>query len=33
MTYMCWEGYNDPRIIDPFKQANDIDIAFDLIVD
>jgi poly(3-hydroxybutyrate) depolymerase len=19
MSYMCWEGYNDPRIIDPFK--------------
>lgn len=33
MTYMCWEGYNDPRIIDPFKKANDVDIAFDLIVD
>lgn len=33
MTYMCWEGYNDPRIIDPFKQANDVDVAFDLIVD
>jgi spermidine/putrescine transport system substrate-binding protein len=33
MTYMCWEGYNDPRIIDPFKAANDVEIAFDLIVD
>ncbi|WP_374654088.1 PotD/PotF family extracellular solute-binding protein [Dongia sp.] len=33
MSYMCWEGYNDPRIIDPFKAANDVDIAFDLIVD
>src|SRR5688572_23828813 len=33
MTYMCWEGYNDPRIIDPFKKANDVEIAFDLIVD
>lgn len=33
MTYMCWEGYNDPRIIDPFKQANDVDLSFDLIVD
>lgn len=33
MTYMCWEGYNDPRIIDPFKAANDADVAFDLIVD
>jgi spermidine/putrescine transport system substrate-binding protein len=33
MTYMCWEGYNDTRIIDPFKAANDVDVAFDLIVD
>ena len=33
MTYMCWEGYNDPRIIDPFNKANDTDISFDLIVD
>jgi spermidine/putrescine transport system substrate-binding protein len=33
MTYMCWEGYNDPRIIDPFKADNDVDIGFDLIVD
>src|SRR5690606_41549768 len=20
MSYMCWEGYNDPRIIDPFNK-------------
>lgn len=33
LSYMCWEGYNDPRIIDPFKAANDCDITFDLIVD
>ena len=33
MQYMCWEGYNDARIIDPFNQANDTDISFDLIVD
>jgi spermidine/putrescine transport system substrate-binding protein len=33
MTYMCWEGYNDPRIIDPFKAANDVGVAYDLIVD
>ena len=33
MTYMCWEGYNDPRIIDPFNKANDTEISFDLIVD
>ena len=33
MTYMCWEGYNDSRIIDPFKAANDVEISFDLIVD
>ncbi len=33
LGYMCWEGYNDPRIIDPFNAANDTDISFDLIVD
>ncbi|GIK96464.1 MAG: spermidine/putrescine ABC transporter substrate-binding protein [Alphaproteobacteria bacterium] len=33
LGYMCWEGYNDPRIIDPFNAANDTDIVFDLIVD
>jgi spermidine/putrescine transport system substrate-binding protein len=33
LNYMCWEGYNDPRIIDPFKAANDVDVVFDLIVD
>ena len=33
ITYMCWEGYNDPRIIDPFKAANNCDVNFDLIVD
>ena len=33
LTYMCWEGYNDPRIIDPFKAANNVDIGFDVIVD
>jgi spermidine/putrescine transport system substrate-binding protein len=33
MTYMCWEGYNDARIIDPFNKANDTEISFDLIVD
>lgn len=33
MTYMCWEGYNDPRIIDPFNAANDSTVSFDLIVD
>src|SRR5262249_10984369 len=32
-TYICWEGDNEPRIIDPFKKANDVEIAFDLIVD
>ena len=32
LQYMCWEGYNEPRIIDPFKQANDCDVTFDLIV-
>lgn len=33
LSYMCWEGYNDPRIIEPFKKANDCDVSFDLIVD
>lgn len=33
ITYMCWEGYNDPKVIDSFKAANDVDIAFDLIID
>lgn len=33
LSYMCWEGYNDPRIIDPFKAANNCDVTFDLIVD
>ncbi|MFO1038582.1 MAG: PotD/PotF family extracellular solute-binding protein [Geminicoccaceae bacterium] len=33
LQYMCWEGYNDPRIIDPFKAANDCEVSFDLIVD
>ena len=33
LGYMCWEGYNDPRIIDPFNAANGTDISFDLIVD
>lgn len=33
VQYMCWEGYNDPRIIDPFKAANNCDVTFDLIVD
>lgn len=33
MNYMCWEGYNDPRIVDPFEEANDVSINFDLIVD
>jgi spermidine/putrescine transport system substrate-binding protein len=33
LSYMCWEGYNDARIIDPFKAANGCDVTFDLIVD
>ena len=33
LGYMCWEGYNDPRIIDPFNAENETDIVFDLIVD
>lgn len=33
LQYMCWEGYNDPRILDPFKAANKVEIETDLIVD
>jgi len=33
MTLMCWEGYNDPRIIDPFMAENDVSLSVDLIVD
>ncbi len=33
MNYMCWEGYNDPRIVKPFEEANDVSLSFDLIVD
>lgn len=33
MNYMCWEGYNDPRIVEPFEVANDVSLSFDLIVD
>ncbi len=33
MNYMCWEGYNDPRIVEPFEAAHDVALNFDLIVD
>jgi spermidine/putrescine transport system substrate-binding protein len=33
LQYMCWEGYNDSRIVEPFARANDCDVAFDLIID
>ena len=33
MNYMCWEGYNDPRIVEPFQKAHDVALSFDLIVD
>jgi spermidine/putrescine transport system substrate-binding protein len=33
LKYMCWEGYNDPRIVEPFEKANDAKLSFDLIVD
>ena len=33
LNYMCWEGYNDPRIVEPFEEANDAELSFDLIVD
>lgn len=31
--YMCWEGYNDPKVIGPFEEAHDARVGFDLIVD
>jgi spermidine/putrescine transport system substrate-binding protein len=33
LKYMCWEGYNDPRITEPFEQANSVSVTHDLIVD
>lgn len=33
LGYMCWEGYNDPRIVDPFTKANDAELNIDIIVD
>lgn len=33
MNYMCWEGYNDPRIVKAFEAANDAKLNFDLIID
>ncbi|HUG63453.1 MAG TPA: PotD/PotF family extracellular solute-binding protein, partial [Methylomirabilota bacterium] len=33
LQYMCWEGYNDPAILDPFQAANDVSVTVDLITD
>jgi spermidine/putrescine transport system substrate-binding protein len=33
LKYMCWEGYNDPRISEPFEKANNVTLSHDLIVD
>lgn len=33
LNYMCWEGYNDPRIVEPFENEHDAELTFDLIVD
>ncbi len=33
LNYMCWEGYNDTRIVEAFEKANDAKLSFDLIVD
>lgn len=33
LSYMTWEGYNDPRIVDPFEAANDAKLNIDLISD
>ena len=33
MNFMCWEGYDSPRILKPFESAHDVDINVDLITD
>ncbi|NQV43689.1 MAG: extracellular solute-binding protein [Rhodospirillales bacterium] len=33
LNYMCWEGYNDPRIVEPFEKEHNAELTFDLIVD
>lgn len=33
LKYMCWEGYNDPAIVGPFEEENNVSLRFDLIVD
>ncbi len=33
MNFITWEGYDDPRIVEPFEKANDSKLTADLIVD
>jgi spermidine/putrescine transport system substrate-binding protein len=33
LNYMCWEGYDDPRIVKPFEEANNAKLTADPIVD
>lgn len=33
LNYICWEGYNDAAIIEPFEVAHDVKVEFDFISD
>lgn len=33
LDYMTWEGYNDPKIIDPFRAKTGAEVSFDFIID
>jgi spermidine/putrescine transport system substrate-binding protein len=33
LNYMCWDGYDDPRIVESFEKANDAEVKADLIID
>lgn len=33
INYMCWEGYNDPSILDPFQAEHGVSVSIDLITD
>ncbi|AAZ24525.1 ABC transporter substrate-binding protein [Colwellia psychrerythraea] len=33
LRYMCWEGYNNPRVITPFEKQHNVQLDIELIVD
>lgn len=33
LRYMCWPGYDDPAVLEPFERAHGADIAVDAIID